>query len=153
MTSSNGNIFRVTGPLWGESTGPLKIPVTRTVVVFYDQRMNSWADNRDAGDLRHHRAHYDVIVMRMVFCIQSSRYPTWSPVAHACANFHANLFNTIRTRLKLKKLKHWRIGVTAVMSLVALLIQFGLAVISMRKDPGILLVLSVFGRKDSTTKW
>ena len=28
MTSSNGNIFRVTGPLWGESTGHRWIPLT-----------------------------------------------------------------------------------------------------------------------------
>ena len=26
-------------------------------------RTNVWANNRDAGDLRHHRAHYDVAVM------------------------------------------------------------------------------------------
>ena len=26
-------------------------------------RINSWINNREAGDLRHHRAHYDVIVM------------------------------------------------------------------------------------------
>ena len=29
MTSSNGNIPRVTGPLWGESTGPRWIPLTK----------------------------------------------------------------------------------------------------------------------------
>ena len=29
MTSSNGNIFRVTGHLWGESTGPRWIPITK----------------------------------------------------------------------------------------------------------------------------
>ena len=29
MTSSNGNIFHVTGPLWGESTGPRWIPLTK----------------------------------------------------------------------------------------------------------------------------
>ena len=27
-------------------------------------RINGWANNREAGDLRHHRAHYDIIVMR-----------------------------------------------------------------------------------------
>ena len=27
---------------------------------------NGWANNRDAGDLRHHRAHYDVILMAMI---------------------------------------------------------------------------------------
>ena len=29
MTSSNGNIFRVTGPLCGEFTGPRRIPLTK----------------------------------------------------------------------------------------------------------------------------
>ena len=29
MTSSNGNIFRVIGPLWGESTGDWWIPLTQ----------------------------------------------------------------------------------------------------------------------------
>ena len=29
MTSSNGNIFRVTGPLWGEFTGHRWIPLTK----------------------------------------------------------------------------------------------------------------------------
>ena len=29
MPSSNGNIFRVTGPLWGESTGHQWIPLTK----------------------------------------------------------------------------------------------------------------------------
>ena len=29
MMSSNGNIFRVTGPLWGESTGHRWIPLTK----------------------------------------------------------------------------------------------------------------------------
>ena len=30
MTSSKGNMFRVTGPLWGESTGHRWIPLTKT---------------------------------------------------------------------------------------------------------------------------
>ena len=30
MTSANGNIFRVTGPLWGESTGHRWIPHTKS---------------------------------------------------------------------------------------------------------------------------
>ena len=29
MTSSNGNIFRVTGPLWGENNGHRWIPLTK----------------------------------------------------------------------------------------------------------------------------
>ena len=42
MTSSNGNIFRVTGPLCGEFTGPGEFPtqrpVTRSFNVFFDLR-------------------------------------------------------------------------------------------------------------------
>ena len=42
MTSSNGNIFRVTGPLCGEFTSPGEFPsqrpVTRSFDVFFDQR-------------------------------------------------------------------------------------------------------------------
>ena len=44
MTSSNGNIFRVTGPLCGEFTGPGEIPaqrpVTRSFDVLFDLRLN-----------------------------------------------------------------------------------------------------------------
>ena len=44
MTSSNGNIFRVTGPLCGEFTGPgdfpTQRPVTRSFDVFFDLRLN-----------------------------------------------------------------------------------------------------------------
>ena len=44
MTSSNGTIFRVTGPLCGEYTGPGQFPtlrpVTRSFDVFFDLRLN-----------------------------------------------------------------------------------------------------------------
>ena len=44
MASSNGNIFRVTGPLWGEFTGPGEFPTQRPVKrsfdVFFDLRLN-----------------------------------------------------------------------------------------------------------------
>ena len=44
MTSSNGNIFRVTGPLCGEFTGPAEFPaqrpVTRSFDVFFYLRLN-----------------------------------------------------------------------------------------------------------------
>ena len=44
MTSSNGNVFRVTGPLCGEFTGPgdfpTQRPVTRRFDVFSDLRLN-----------------------------------------------------------------------------------------------------------------
>ena len=40
MTSSNGNIFRVTGYLCGEFTGPVQRPVTWSFVVFFDLHPN-----------------------------------------------------------------------------------------------------------------
>ena len=71
MTSSNGNIFRVTGPLYGEFTGPGEFPaqraVTRSFDVFFDLRqINDWVNNCEAGDLRRHRCHYDVSVMHIL---------------------------------------------------------------------------------------
>ena len=68
MTSSNGNIFRVTGPLCGNSlvTGefPAQRPETWSFDVFFDLQRNKRLNKQcEAGDLRHYRAHYDVIVM------------------------------------------------------------------------------------------
>ena len=71
MTSTNGNIFRVTGPLCGESTGHRWIPLTKSkwrgalMFSFICAGTNGWVNNREAGDLRRHRAHYDVIVMSL----------------------------------------------------------------------------------------
>ena len=42
---------------------PVQRPVTRSFDVFLDLRLNNWINNREAGDLRRHRSHYDVIVM------------------------------------------------------------------------------------------
>ena len=86
MTSSNGNMFRVTGFVrgihrWlrGIHRSPVNSPHT-------DQRRgalmclicawtNGWVNNQDAGDLRRHRAHYDVIVMWCRIVIQWSGQP------------------------------------------------------------------------------
>ena len=44
MTPSNGNIFRVTGPMWGETSGHCEFssrrPVTRGFDVFFDECLN-----------------------------------------------------------------------------------------------------------------
>ena len=78
MTSSKRNIFRVTGPLWGESTGHRwishKSQWCRTVMFcLICTWTNGWANNRGACDLRRHCAHYDVIVMFLPF-ISTGRY-------------------------------------------------------------------------------
>ena len=36
--------------------------------------INGWVDNREAGDLRRHRAHYDAIVMNLCICYTSIEY-------------------------------------------------------------------------------
>ena len=67
MTSPNGNIFRITGHLRGEFIGHRWIsvtrPVTRSFDVFFGLRLNKRVNNREAGDLRCHCAHYDVTVI------------------------------------------------------------------------------------------
>ena len=59
-------------PITGEF--PTQRPVMRSFDVFFDLRFNNsliytwingWVNNGEAGDLKRHRAHYDVTVMRM----------------------------------------------------------------------------------------
>ena len=71
MTSSNGNILRVTGLCAGKSPVPGEFPaqrpVTRSFDVFFDLRVNKrFVNNRGAGDLRRHPVHYDVIVIKQM---------------------------------------------------------------------------------------
>ena len=73
MTSSNGNIFHFTDPLWGEFTDHPWIPLHkcqwRGALMFslICAWTNGWANNWDAGDLRRHLAHYVAIVMGVAF--------------------------------------------------------------------------------------
>ena len=70
MTSSNGNIYwsfvrgihrsTVNYPHKGQWRVALMSSLIRTWT-------NSWANNGDAGDLRRHRAHHDIIVMNSYF--------------------------------------------------------------------------------------
>ena len=65
MTSPNGNIFRVIGPLCGEFTGPGEFPalrpVTRSFDVFFDLRLNKRLSKQPWGwwfdSMRRHRGH------------------------------------------------------------------------------------------------
>ena len=82
--SSDRNIFPVTGPLCGEFTGHQWIPRTKAndaelwcffiIAWIYD-----WVNNREAADLRRHRAHYDVIVMlrEYRFCTFCNCLDSW----------------------------------------------------------------------------
>ena len=68
MTSSNENIFRVTGTLCGEFTGPGEFQHKgqwRGALMFYliCVWINEWVNDREAGDLRRHRGHNDFTEM------------------------------------------------------------------------------------------
>ena len=66
VTSSNRNIFRVIGLLWGNR--PVDSPhkgQRRGALMFclICARTNGWANTWDAGDWGCHRAHYDITVI------------------------------------------------------------------------------------------
>ena len=75
MTSSNGNIFRVTGHLCGNSPVTGEFPAHKgqwhVALMFslISAWINCWVNNREAGDLRRYCAHYDVTVMCHHNCI------------------------------------------------------------------------------------
>ena len=82
MTSTNGNIFRITGPSCGEFTSefPSQRPVTQSFDVFFDIHAwtNGWVNNWDADDWRRHRAHYDVTVMSDGLSAEFCQAITWN---------------------------------------------------------------------------
>ena len=83
-------------PMTGEF--PTQRPVTRSFDVFFAW-INGWVNNREAGDLGHHRAHYDVIVMlKTVYCclkllvsfvMEFPFYMAFAFVKLACMDFFA----------------------------------------------------------------
>ena len=86
MTSSIGNLFPLTGPLCGEFTGDRWIPFKKASGVelrcfLRSAWINGWVNNRQAGDLRRHRAQYDVIVMisshTLLQSLQCITWATW----------------------------------------------------------------------------
>ena len=68
MTSSNGNIFRVTGPLWGEFTGHLLIPLTKASDGGFDVFLDLCLNKRSNKPTRH-----DVTVMTFCNCWYTRR--------------------------------------------------------------------------------
>ena len=94
MTWSNGNIFCATGPFTREiHQSPVNSPHKeqwRGDLMFslICASINDWVNNREAADLRRHRAHYDVIVM----------------ITEHCSLINATQFNLLK-----KKFKFWLI--------------------------------------------
>ena len=104
MTSSSGNIFRVTGPLWGEFIGHWWIPLTKAsdaklwCFLWFAPWINGSVNNHEAGDLRRHRSHYDVIIMH-------TSNMTWCWSDHNSLNLYTNCRLDQKWRLRCS---HWR---------------------------------------------
>ena len=81
MTSSNGSIFCVTGPLCGEFMSHQWIPLTKASDMELWYFLCAWTtgcvNNRDASDLRCHYIHYGVTVMWSE-CINSLSWQWWA---------------------------------------------------------------------------
>ena len=79
MTSANGNILRVIDPLCGQWREALMFSL---ICAWINDGINS----RETSNLRHHRAHYDVIVIILgSFYSYSMFYRTMvSPGNHCC---------------------------------------------------------------------
>ena len=95
----------------GESTGspvdsPHKGQCRGALISLIRARTNGWANNRDAGDLRRHRAHYGVTVMRIW------NYPfsviwlwkTWAQVSYIVSTIVADALTPYVTRASTAKL-------------------------------------------------
>ena len=80
MTLSNGNIFRVTGPLWGEFTGDWWIPLTKAIDAvlwcFFHLRLNKqlskpsrrwWIETPSRSLRRHCNDHLPVLIALLIY--------------------------------------------------------------------------------------
>ena len=95
MTSSNGNIFRVTGHLCGEFTGHRWIPRTKAsdteLWCYLDLCLNNGrVNNGEAGDLRRHSTHYDITVMLTWYCTQHTNFKGKTLVIRTTPISHPN---------------------------------------------------------------
>ena len=86
MTSSNGNIFRYTGHLCGEFTGSPHKGQWHGALMFslICVSINDWVNNRETGDLRRYRAHYDVTVTAGVHTYRGWDYIQYIPNTARC---------------------------------------------------------------------
>ena len=99
MTSSNENIFRVTGLFCGEFTGPRQWSGA-LMFSFICVWINGWVHNREAGDLRGYRAHYDVTVMMILLIKQKYTHGPTEAYNFAVAAGNAGVMQSKCNRCK-----------------------------------------------------
>ena len=124
LTSSNGNIFCITVPLWREFTGrQWWIPLTKAsdlgVLMFslICAWTNSWANHCDASDLRCHHAQYDVtavismiLVIHLLWnCPQMNDFWTLLMISSlpSCRDHFVNVPNQWETTLHCNIVSYW----------------------------------------------
>ena len=88
MTSSNENFLCywtfVRGIHWSPEDSPHKGQWRVSLMLYLIcARTNGWANNRNAGDLRRHRAHYDVTVMTAAVTHKTILW-SWGSVKASC---------------------------------------------------------------------
>ena len=117
MTSSYGNIFRVTGPLGGGGNPPITADSPHKgqwrgawMFSLIYAWTNGRANNRDAGDLRHNLAHYDVTAMRYGFALPfTGRNRQWRITIHTQQLIAVNTAIELTSRGAPKYRIHWKI--------------------------------------------
>ena len=102
MTSSNGNIFHITGPLRrGIHQSPVNSPhkgqwCRALMFSLICDWIYSWVSNREAGDLRNHCTHYDVTVMMRFFAGWIPQSENWFIMKFSPINsLHIMLLSTV----------------------------------------------------------
>ena len=107
--SSNGNINHVTDPLCREFTGHRWIPLIKAsdaelwCFLWSAPWINGWVNNCDAGDVRRHRAHYDVMVMLFLIIIYNETMRDKTLVitsnSYTLKNIHYYLYHELQVQL------------------------------------------------------
>ena len=106
MTSSNENIFRVTGHLCREFTVHRWIPHTKASDAEFDISLicawiNGWVNNREAGDLWRNRTNNNVTVMRQTNLLVDMRKERGNPIPwRQCIWNHISNFNCLISTLR-----------------------------------------------------
>ena len=79
--------FCVTGPLCGEFTRHGEFRSQRPVTRSFDVSLICTLNKREAGDLRHHPAHYDIIVMKFDMLMNPDHLHNWLDFGHGLLIF------------------------------------------------------------------
>ena len=125
MTSSNGNIFRVTGHLCGEVTGefPAQRPVTRSFDVFFDQRPNKLLSKHSWGwwfetPSRPWWRHCNGLIWELISWLFSYGTMKHEPNRHFAEVFNCIFLNELLPWLRF----HWNLFLVNTSALVQVII-------------------------------